>query len=312
MNREKRNRFYGFSDKRGLTLIEVICAIAIFSMVVAIVGGVLVISSNTYKNGSTETVVQQEAQFAANKISDIIKDSVEVTFLGGAGAQGNYGRLVMNNGARKFVVDLADGGNQLMYGEAEASVDDAAIAATELLANHITSFFADTSAFEQSHTVRIDMAVEADGREYAMGYNITARNEEVTTAAITPVRTAAIMVESRLIMEPGDSYEIPVSVIGTTQGFDVESQDDSQVHVSATMDSVRVTLEKTAGESVDVVPITISTKEKDGVNPLAFATVNIQIRRVKALEVHSELLTGEEGKAGAKYRFISSITEATP
>lgn len=312
MNREKRNRFYSFSDKRGLTLIEVICAIAIFSMVVAIVGGVLVISSNTYRNGSTETAVQQEAQFAANKISDVIKDSVEVTFLGGAGVQGNYGRLVMNNGANKFVVELADGGTQLMYGEAAASVDDMAIVPTELLANNITSFFADTSAFEQSHTVRVDMAIEADGREYAMGYNITARNEEVTTTAITPVRTAAIIVESRLILEPGESYDIPVSVIGSTQGFDAESHDDSQVHVSVTMDSVRVTLEKTAGESGDVVPITISTKERDGVNALASATINIQIRRVKALAVHSELLTGEEGRAGAKYRFISSVTEATP
>ena len=96
MKKEKRNMFHSISDKRGLTLIEVICAIAIFSMVIAIVGGVLVISSNTYKNGSTETEIQQEAQFAANKISDIIKDSVEVTFLGGAGSQGNYGRLVMN------------------------------------------------------------------------------------------------------------------------------------------------------------------------------------------------------------------------
>lgn len=312
MKKEKRNMFHSISDIRGLTLIEVICAIAIFSMVIAIVGGVLVISSNTYKNGSTETEIQQEAQFAANKISDIIKDSVEVTFLGGAGVQGNYGRLVMNNGARKFVVDLADGGNQLMYGEAEASVEDTAIVPTELLANHITSFLADTSAFEQSHTVRIDMAIEADGREYAMGYNMTARNEEVTTASITPVRTAEIIVESRIILEPGESYDIPVSVMGTTQGVDVESQDDSQVHVSATMDSVRVTLEKTAGESVDVVPIKISTKEKEGVNPLASAIVNVQIRRVKALEVHSELLVGDEGKAGAKYRFITSVTESTP
>lgn len=312
MKKKKSSILNSFYDKRGLTLVEVICAIAIFSMVIAMVGGILVISANTYHNGSTETVVQQEAQFAANKISDIVKDSVEVTFSGGEGEHGSYGRLVMNDGVRKYAVDLQNGGKQLMYGEAEASIDDAAIATTELLANHITGFTADTSAFEQSHTVKIDMTVEADDREYVMGYHITARNEEVTTDSIVPVRTAAILAENRLIMEPGQSYEIPVTVIGTVQGIDVESGDESQVHVSATMDSVFVTLEQTAGVNEDSVAIKISTKEMDGVNPLASATVNVQIRRVKALTVQSELISGTQGKAGAKYRFTAAVTEATP
>ena len=39
---------------KGLSLVEVICAVAIFSVIVATVGGVLVFSARSYQKGSTE------------------------------------------------------------------------------------------------------------------------------------------------------------------------------------------------------------------------------------------------------------------
>lgn len=309
--RELTNR----KDNRGLTLVEVVCAVAIFSLIAATVGGILVFTSRTYRNGSTETAVQQEAQLAANRIGDIIQDSISAEFSGGTNATGSYGTLIMSNGINKYAVSLADGSNQLMYGEALSSVANDAIPLTSLLADNIVSFTADTSRFAETKTIRLDMTVEEDGREYAMSYNMTARNDDVTLEAVPAVRTAAIIVESRIILEPGQTdYEIPVSVVGSSQGIEVVSADDTQVHASSTLDNnLKVTVEQTAGETNSVVNVNISTKEKDSDgNPLSTTAIAIQIRRVDELAVTSTLLSGDDGKTGAQYKFVSSVTRYTP
>lgn len=304
--RELTNR----KDNRGLTLVEVVCAVAIFSLIAATVGGILVFTSRTYRNGSTETAVQQEAQLAANRIGDIIQDSISAEFSGGTNATGSYGTLIMSNGINKYAVSLADGSNQLMY--YEETVDDSS---TGLLADNIVSFTADTSRFAETKTIRLDMTVEENGREYVMSYNMTARNDDVTLEAVPAVRTAAIIVESRIILEPGQTdYEIPVSVVGSSQGIEVVSADDTQVHASSTLDNnLKVTVEQTAGETNSVVNVNISTKEKDSDgNPLSTTAIAIQIRRVDELAVTSTLLSGDDGKTGAQYKFVSSVTRYTP
>lgn len=301
-------------DNRGMTLVEIICAVAIFSLISATIGGVLVMTSRSYRNGSMETAVQQEAQFAANRIGDIVQDAIEASFTGGTNATGSFGRLVLSNGTNKYVVELADGDNRLMYGEALASVADADVTGTDLLADNILSFYADTSKFAESKAVRLDMTVEEDGREYVLSYNMTARNDDVTLEAIPAIRTAAIIAESRVILEPGQTdFEIPVNVIGSSRGIEAVSTDEAQVHVTSTMDSIKVSLEKTAGETNSAVNINVSTKEKNGDGtPLATSTICIQIRRVDEMTVTSTLLEGEEGMAGAKYKFTTALTRYTP
>ena len=49
-------------------------------MIAATIGGVLVFSAKSYHRGSTESEVQQEAQFAANRISGIIQNATEVEY----------------------------------------------------------------------------------------------------------------------------------------------------------------------------------------------------------------------------------------
>lgn len=301
------------ADDRGLTLVEIICAVAIFSLVAATIGGVLVFSSKSYRNGSTETVVQQEAQFAANRIGDIIQDSVSVNFLEETHETGDCGRLVMNSGTTKYVIELAAGGNQLFYGEGATSDADDAIPVTDLLAENIISFHVDTAKFDAAKTVRVDMIVEADDRQFVMSYNMTARNDEVTLEAIPAIRTAAIVVESKIILEPGQTYTLPVNVSGSSRGIKAISGDDSQVHVTYSSDSVTIEVEKSAGLSSETVDIDILTNENGGDgNALARATVTVQIRRVDEMKLFKELLSGEDGKKDAKYKIYSSMIQKTP
>ncbi len=60
---------------RGLTLVELICAIAILSLVGTTVGGILIVSAQSYDNGMNEVELQQEAQMVVNQINDLIIDT---------------------------------------------------------------------------------------------------------------------------------------------------------------------------------------------------------------------------------------------
>ena len=71
-------------DKRGLTLIELVCAIAILSIITLTISGAVVFSANSYRAGAIDTALQQEAQFTANTIESLIIDATDtVTYSGG-------------------------------------------------------------------------------------------------------------------------------------------------------------------------------------------------------------------------------------
>ncbi len=69
-----------YKDNRGLSLVEVLCAVAIMALVTGVIGSVIVISTRTYRRGISETNIQQEAQLAANNIGNIIKDACGVVY----------------------------------------------------------------------------------------------------------------------------------------------------------------------------------------------------------------------------------------
>ena len=132
---------------KGLSLVEVICAVAIFSVIVATVGGVLVFSARSYQKGSTESEIQQEAQFAANRIGGIIQNAIEVKF--------ESGILKMIKGNVEHAVSLD--GTDLKYRETVTAEDGSqTTSGAQILAGNIAAFAADVSEFEKAHTVILE------------------------------------------------------------------------------------------------------------------------------------------------------------
>ena len=71
------------NNKKGFTLIELVCAMAILAIITLTISGAMVFASNSYKQGSIDTALQQELQFTANAIESLIVDATsEVTFVG--------------------------------------------------------------------------------------------------------------------------------------------------------------------------------------------------------------------------------------
>lgn len=54
---------------KGLSLVEVICAVAIFSVIVATVGGVLVFSARSYQKGSTESEISRKPSLRQTELA---------------------------------------------------------------------------------------------------------------------------------------------------------------------------------------------------------------------------------------------------
>lgn len=285
---------YGAGNK-GLTLVEVICAVAIFAVIAATIGGVLVFSAKSYHRGSTESEVQQEAQFAANRISGIIQNATEVEY--------DSSKLTMKQGNLVHEVLLVD--TDLKYKEIEKDDSGAVVSEGSLqtLAGNIKEFSADVSEFDKARTVILDMTVAKNDKEYPVRYTMNARNEEITvsTSALPP--TASIHVDdNNLILVPGESYTVGVNVRGTDRPF--EASGSAGISVSKTASSFTVTVDNDNRNSNAMV--TLSVKDEAGTE-LCSKMVNVDIRSVSSVRLQKS-----QDTANKEYTFYADVDCLNP
>lgn len=324
-------------DNRGMSFVEVLCAVAIFSLVAGVIGTVVVMSTRTYKKGISETGIQQEAQLAANNIGNMVKDACSVVY-GESNQQylENGEDLMLNpdstpkmqadgftelsiitNEKIQYTMTYDEGNSMLMYQEFAA--DGSALTGTEIMANNIVAFKADTTDFKKSKTIKLNMTVEdkSTNRKIPMEYTMTSRNDAVAGTYVSIPDAAAIMFEdSEIVLVPGETYKIPLIVAGKVKkGVDhldwVSWGGLEKVSLSADFDyaEVRVPIETTATSEEVKVQIV------DGAgNCLATSTnsCTVLIRKVDSVQVtHSVDTTNSTGgmyeTAGTVYTFTASV-----
>lgn len=84
-------------DHKGFTLVELLIAIAIFSIVTASVCGFIVVGSKSYSEGNNDITIQQEAQLALNQMSDVLIDTTRSVNYVGYNADGSVMDLVLKD-----------------------------------------------------------------------------------------------------------------------------------------------------------------------------------------------------------------------
>ena len=264
-------------------------------MIAATIGGVLVFSAKSYHRGSTESEVQQEAQFAANRISGIIQNATEVEY--------DSSKLTMKQGNLVHEVLLVD--TDLKYKEIEKDDSGAVVSEGSLqtLAGNIKEFSADVSEFDKARTVILDMTVAKNDKEYPVRYTMNARNEEITvsTSALPP--TASIHVDdNNLILVPGESYTVGVNVRGTDRPF--EASGSAGISVSKTASSFTVTVDNDNRNSNAMV--TLSVKDEAGTE-LCSKMVNVDIRSVSSVRLQKS-----QDTANKEYTFYADVDCLNP
>lgn len=322
-------------DNRGLTFVEVICAVAILALVTGVIGSVIVISSRTYRKGISETNIQQEAQLAANNIGNMIKDACGVIY-GESGAQyiengetpmkneddtpkmqaDGYTELsIITNEKIQYTMTYDINQRTLLYREYDV-VTGSPRTDAELMAQNIKDFKADTADFKESRTIKLKMTVEdaSTGREIPMEYTMTSRNGageggEYVTATDSVV---IIFLEDDVVMVPGETYEIPISVSGKLTEGALEWESVTGVTAGElTLNHAQVTVPADTTDRTASFSIHTRDKKDDG-SPKAHASCAVNIRKVEDVKVtHSIDKTQSVGHMietkGAVYTFAANV-----
>lgn len=283
-------------NNKGFSLIELVCAVAIFGLSTAVIGGAMVVSSQSYQRGTIELDVQKEAQSTTNLVGNLLVDAVNVE-----ATAVNHIKVTDKTGATYEVKQV---GTELKYVQGSEEV---------VLAENVAYFKVDADDFNTSKNVEIDLAISTGGKEYKAAYNTTARNGQMDPSA---AMEAKIFIDNEVVLEPGQAYNFTALVSSSVdvEGLDwnfVDATDATKATFISTSDTnAIVKLNPGAEGQIAFTVKTNKTKVDDAGNtvPLAIETVVIKVRRVTDIVgMNHTVVSGTEYMAGAVYRVYAQV-----
>lgn len=212
------------NDRRGLSLIELVVAMAILSIITATIGGAMVVATHSYRQGTVESSLQQESQFTANLIESLIVDATKSVVAEPAIVENPDGSetfptttklTITNEGDNYYVINYD--GKKLTYNEyAGGTLVNAE--ENELLADHVSDFKVDARNFASARNVLLTIAMKNENSEYTTSYNVTSRNNPNGGNSGVTAKTT-INCAPEIVMEPGQKYVLPVTVLGSSNTY---------------------------------------------------------------------------------------------
>lgn len=278
-------------DNRGLTLVELLCSVAILSIVGMTISSVLIVSADSYDRSNSEIQAQQEAQLVANQIDDLLIDAT---------ADVNYDTsaeptLTIKQGGITHTVVLK--GDELYYSN---GVDE------QLLASGVRDFDVDDTEFTERGYIKLKMKMDRKSQTYESVFTITARNKD-TTAATKVIAT--INLPNSIILEPNQEYTLTATTSGLSSSsltWTVAGAADGNTSVSGTglTGTVKVGGNETASRFK--VKVTSADLGANGA-PLAQKTVDVYVRRVNQISIAGSRVSGADCMKDAKYSLNATV-----
>lgn len=308
-------------NHKGFSLVEVICTVAILSIVVTSAGSAMVISAKSYQRGNTELDLQQQAQITANLLTNLIIDANKIEIFDGD-VLGDSGKTLMiskDDPAVSYKITLDVGDHELKY-EENGSGDK------KTLAEHIKDFSIERVS-ENNYDFSLEV-VSADGRTFSSDYHVTPRNSASVSSltGMTNGNSAAIYAENKIVLEPNETYYLNVNVSnaaayddgwpfqiagitgatdGGTSALPYSNPDETEY---AGKNTIKIVV---GGNERGSLPnnsfyITLVAKNSEGTE--VTLTVEVQVRRVTGISVQGQKLDGNRAKAGAVYNVTAQTT----
>lgn len=194
--RKNANKLY--KKNGGFSLLEVIIAMGILSIVSLIILRFMSTSSDTYSRSSAEVDIQEEAQLVANSIKELIIDcQVSTMFFPGEtgyddGTNNYPNALLVNNNDEQIIIyqdvtaaapltyddelkyvsrkrNVATGNFDIPFNKADA----------EVLGQYISDFNVDTSSYEKNKMIEFSFSYKLRKETYTGKYQVYMRNDIV-------------------------------------------------------------------------------------------------------------------------------------
>ena len=223
------NKVRNTKMNKGFSIVEMLVAIAILSLIAGTVLTVMSLSSNTYSRTSADVDIQEEAQLAANSITTMLMncetnvDDAAITVndldpneTGTASdltfAQGK--NIQICNDQNQMLIAYDSATSQLYYLErtynaTTHSWPDYDGTKAQILAENITAFTLNLDRFTSEKIICFDLTYELRGRSYSGSYQVNMRNDitvnngTIYNPAGAPEITEVTMVPKTAILVDG-------------------------------------------------------------------------------------------------------------
>ncbi len=296
------------TDKRGFSLVELLCTIGILATITTAIGGAMVVSSTTYKQGTEEVNLQKSAQFTANLIEELIVDATNsVNF------DASTKTLVIQNTDYTHTIVLA--GDQLQY--SRKNTITGAVDPGSVLAEDVQDFDVDTSDFATSRNAQVKLKMKNGEKDLTTVYNITSRNNPKSSSAVAFTQVATISSPASVVLEPGQGYALKITVNttgGAIGGFDFALSGNDDSNTTAVKDgdfvNVKIGVNEEGSTYGGRLFLTVQTKATNpSTGAPATSTTEIKIRRVTDFDMPAPtLVSGTAMKEDAVYRVYATPT----
>lgn len=163
-------------DNRGVTLVELLVALAILGILSAAVMGFVSAGSSSYQNVSASIDIQMESQLTVNQIQQYLVDCN-----GGVSFEGDSLFILNREDSGSYVVHAFQYREEALYYSCNEVTDEGGtfsctIADGDKLSGHILAFQAATGAAGTTTSVMLDISFYNSGKTYRTEQTSAMRN----------------------------------------------------------------------------------------------------------------------------------------
>lgn len=285
-------------NNRGFSLVELICAIGIMTLIGASVAGIMSVSANTFSRNSAEADLQQEAQQLVNQIANIVQDSKDATYSGGV--------FTIKCGVTvEHIYKITHDASAMEVKYTEDTNPE------QLMAEHIKELKPDVSEFDETGLIKLYVKLENGDKTFAGNYTVSSRNVPMD-AELSAAKVLLLLENEELILEPLESYNLVATVTGTTSDNTVTWKLTGNTDTATKIDNIPGSTDKKIvigkDEKASELTIVCRTNEKkdDGITPKAQKSMTVHVRRVNKVNLE-EVSAASKPVNGAAYKLRATL-----